>query len=1165
MISGVSHAQVTTATITGQITDTSKAVVSGTTVSVTNVDTGIVTKATSNDTGIFRISGLQPGLYRANVSKAGFKSIVKEGIALHAEDNVELNFNLEVGSVNESVTVAAGEPQIETQSTSMGTTIEGRQVQDAPLNGRNAMNLISLTPGVVPQGSSQGAAITTQNGNYNPAGLGNYQIGGGIAGWNSTYVDGANVNASGQNWQALIPTQDSVSEFRVDSNAVTPQYGRFAGGIVNFSTRPGTNQFHGAAYEYLRNTIFDANLFFNNRLHSPVPVLHQHQFGAVLGGPIIKDKSFFLFSWESLRVLTENTARYRAPTAAEMAGDFRADGPTYDIKTGARANCNGVLDTICASSLDQTAQAMYNAKPSYFAPVETDPSKLALLQSAGYNGQILSKQPSTADQYIVRLDHALTNSQRLFARYTLWKVNRPLPSAIAAPAVPTGPTASTTHQVVIGDNITLSPSLNLDIRAAYTRFIFDVGTAGNGKYDLSQFGPNWAAIGSQLSFTAPPTFFPGSSWFGQPSTLDLQQHNHNNNYSLNANLTKVVGRHSLQFGGEIRRIEYYSAASIYPSGNFNTAPISGLPANVGVNSGIANFVEGQTTSVGQINVVQAPSAYEYYQGYYVTDAWQVRSNLTANLGVRWELPGAWYERNDRNSVLIPNKANPLGSFANPVPGGPTQLMGLVVAVNSPDYNQSEQTNLHMNLFEPRVGLNYTINPLTVLRGGFGISHPCLDCGSVATEVSASTLNSASTLQAVDSRGFGSLSNPFPSGVGKPLGRSLQLMQPYSQFKSTLIGQSVAGEIPYDPFTYVMQWNLNAERAIGSTTSTMLSYIGSRGVHLGASDINLNQLPDQYDSLGDQLIQPVANPLAGIASPLGQVGGPTALYGRFLMPYPQFTKFTANGQHYGESIYHGMIATIKKRLNDGGVVNGAYTWSHMITNNDSQNGYLEPGQTNGGFGPQDYTNHRADRSNSSADVRQRFTLQYILDLPVGKGKRFLNSSNAVVNGLVSGWSFDGITTYQTGFPVGFYTATGNRLSSLFGSGSIRPNVIPGVSKKVSGSRYDRTLPGNTWFNTAAFAAPAATSYVFGNESRLDPELRNDSFINWDMNLSKKTQIHERVTLEFRAEYFNIFNRPQFGFNGPNSTTNLQAGGKTFGQISTTVNQPRIGQFSLRASF
>lgn len=1169
----VGRGQITTATVTGLIADSSGSVVAGATVTVTDVNTGVVTKTLTNNQGLYRVSGLIPGTYRENIVKQGFKSVVKEGIELHVEDQVELNFSLEVGSVSESVTVEAGQPLIDTQSTSLGETIEGRQVEDAPLNGRNAMNLIALVPGVVPQGSSQGSANATQAGNFNPAGLGNYQIGGGIAGWNSTYIDGANVNASGQNWQALIPTQDSVGEFRVDTNAVSPQYGRYAGGIINFSTRSGGNQFHGTAYEYVRNTLFDANTFFNDRFLEPKAVLHQNQFGATLGGPIVHNKAFFFASWEQLRLDTQSSEEFRVPTPAEMGGDFRADGPTFDVKTFARADCNGVLDTFCPSELDPTAAAMYSLSPSFFGPMETNPAKLAALEASGYNADINPKQHNNMAQWVGRLDDQLTAKQRLFARFTRWSVDIPLASALATPATPTGPTTSSTMQAVLGDDYEISPTLAANVRLSYTRFFFDVATAGNGKYDLSQLGPNWAKVGQQESFTAPPTFFPDFSWFGQPFGLDLQQHNYNNNFSLSVNLTKVHGHHSIQFGGEARRIEYYSDASIYPSGNFITVGI-GSPAGAsgGVNSGIGNFVEGVTVYIPGLSVLDTvlqPAAYSYYQGYYATDTWQVTPKLTANIGVRWELPGAWLEKHDHDTVLLANHANPLGSFANPVPGGPTQLMGEIVGVNSSDYSSRAQTEQHLHLFEPRMGLNYSLDSKTVLRLGFGLSHPCLDCGSVSTEVSASPFNSATTL---DGSPFGSLSDPYPNGINLPLGRSLNIMQPYSQFAQTLIGGSVGGQEPNQTFPYVMQWNVNMERSIGPTSAFMISYVGSRGVHLGANDINLNQLPDQYQqqavgnpAFAAQLLTPVANPLQGIATPTGNVGGATANYGQFLLPYPEFSTLTSYGKFYGESTYHALVTTLKKRFSAGSTISVGYTWAHLISNIDSQNGYLESGQTNGSFGPQDYYNPKADRSDSAADVRQRLTAEYILDLPFGKGRRFLSTAHGILDEIIGGWGFNGITTLQTGLPVGVLTAAGDEMSSVFGSGTIRPNVVPGVSKKSTGSRYDRTLPGNTWFNTAAFEVPASSSFAFGNEGRLDSTLRNDGIDDWDMTLSKSLPIRERVSLQFKAEYFNVFNHPQFAFDAPDSDTNLQAGGATFGQISTTANQPRIGQLSLRLNF
>lgn len=1159
----VCRAQITSATVMGEITDPGGAVVPGVAVTLTNTSTGIVTKAETNDVGAYRISGLIPGIYRESISKQGFKSLVKDGIELHVEDQVELNFSLEVGSVSESVTVQAGEPLIETQSSSLGETIQGRQVVDAPLNGRNAMNLVALVPGVIPQGSSAGSANTGQFGTYNAAGISNFQINGGIAGWNETLIDGANVNASGQNWQALVPTQDSVAEFRVDTNSISPQYGRFAGGVINFSTKSGGNQFHGTVYEYLRNTDFDANTFFNNRYLAPKQVLHQNQFGATLGGPIVRNKSFFFFSWEQMRLLTQTTTQYRVPTAAEMSGDFRADGFTIDPVTGAPANgCNnqGPANTLCPTELDPTAEAMYNINPSYWAPVETNPTVLAQLEAGGYNGQVTAGNPNNMIQYVARMDHQLTSKQRLFGRYTYWKIDEPNPppNQTPFPLFDTGSPGDFMHtqQVALGDDYTITNSLAANLRLAYTRFLYDVSTAYGGKFDMSQLGPNWAKIGQTLTNaglpTDPPSFFPFFSWTGQPNGINLNQHNYNNNYSISLGLTKTLGHHSIQFGGEARRIEYYSVSNYYGAGNFLTPGQNGIAAYV---TGTVAYVPGLT----QMETAIMPSAYSYYEGYYVNDSWQVSPKLTANLGLRWEIPGAWYERHDRDSVLLANHPNPIGSIANPVTGGSTALMGEVVAVNSPDYSSHAQTQQHLHLFEPRLGLSYSYNEATVLRAGFGISHPCLDCGSVNTEVANSPFNSAIT---IPQTGPGTLSNPFPNGINLPLGRSLNVNQPYSQFKQTFLGGTILSQEPYQAYPYVMQWNLNIERSLGSKTAALVSYVGSRGIHLGGPDVNIDQLPDQYDSLGSQLLTQVNNPLYNIASPSGAVGGPTANYGQFLMPYPEYSQLISAGKYYGDSIYHGLVTNLRYRLGSGGTVNLGYTWAHLISDIDSEQGYLEGSEPATGYAPQDFTNHRADRSDSAADIRQRFTGEYILDLPFGTGKKFFANASTVVNELVGGWGLDGITTVETGEPIGLQTNSGNTLENDFVGGALRPNVVPGVNKKSTESRYDRTLPGHTWFNTAAFAMPG--DFQFGNESRLDSVLRRDSIDNWDMTVSKSFPIHEGVNLQFKAEYFNLFNRPQFDLTKIlNSDTAL--GSTSFGQVTWQVNQPREGQFSLRLNY
>ena len=281
-------AQVQSATLTGSITDGTGAAIPAATVAATDIETGVTSTAISTAAGLYRIESLLRGTYRVTVKKDGFKSSIKDDIILHAQDSVVVNFALDVGSVTESVSVTSAGVQLELEDATVSQVIEGAQVENAPLNGRNVMNLIALTPGVVPQGATSGSALGNQaaTGNYtNPAGWGNYQIGGGVAGDNASYLDGAPLNLQSQNWLALVPTQDSIQEFRVQTNNIGSDYGRYYGGVVNFTTKSGTENFHGTAYEYLRNTVLDANAYFNNESGVARPPLIQNQLVISQGTP----------------------------------------------------------------------------------------------------------------------------------------------------------------------------------------------------------------------------------------------------------------------------------------------------------------------------------------------------------------------------------------------------------------------------------------------------------------------------------------------------------------------------------------------------------------------------------------------------------------------------------------------------------------------------------------------------------------------------------------------------------------------------------------------------------------------------------------------------------------------------------------------------------------
>lgn len=1148
IVSGNLFAQNPNASLTGTVSDITGAIVPGVAVTLTNEGTGVSARSVTNDVGIFRANDLIPGTYSVKLSKEGYKELVRKGIELHIQAQVSLTFVMDVGSVTESVTVASGALALDTDSPTVGQVIEGRQVEDMPLNGRNVMNLVALVPGVVPQGTTSGMSMANQNGTFtNPAGWSNYQIGGSVAGWNVTFLDGMPVNVSNQNWLSLVPTQESIDEFKVDSNAVSSQYGRFAGGVVSYSTKSGTNDFHGSAYELLRNTVLNANAFFSDRAGLPKAVLIQNQFGTSLGGPIMKDKSFFFFSYEGMRRVAKAPTTGLVPGSAELGGNFTAAGDPviYDPTTGQQFQCNGILNVICPSRLDSAAQAMV-AAGYWRAPNTSGP---------GYNFSTNTRNDSSADQYVGRFDQQLTANQRLFVRYSDWKtylLGGPSTSSLFRGNL----LNSRTDQGVIGDSYLISPSLNADFRSYFNRFIYTVYPTGSGSPNLEAIGPAYVTLGAQEPLKA----FPVPQILGYATPGNNFQISNHDVYGLSGSLTKTHGLHSIIFGGEARRVEWYNQATTYTGGQFSLT--GSFTKNATTNAGgspIADFDLGLITqanatlsntgganNVSLISANQPLSAFDYYQGYYVSDTYKVRRNLTATLGVRWELPGDYAEKHDKDTVLEPNAASPLGSITNPVTGSQQTLTGILAVVNSPLYSSRNEEPAHLDLIDPRIGINYSPTTFMVIRAGFGISQPGLDAGSSGP--SSSPVNSASTSPS------GTLSNPFPNGILPSVGHNTSINLPYSQFSNTLASASISSRITHQSFPTVYQWNFGVELSLPSHATAEVSYVGSHGSHLTTENLNLNELSSQYYSQGASLLTKVANnPLVGLVNASSTILSANSVAGQFLRPYPQFLSVTSAQPWRGSTSYNSLQVKAQKRFGGGASVLASYTWSKLLSDFDTQNAYLE-GRTVGTI--QDCLNPRGSRPISDFDARNRAIVSYILDMPFGRGRRFLANPNAVAGRIVFGWTASGITTFQTGFPLSFIYGPGTVLQQNFGAGQSRPNVVAGCAKAIGGSRFSR-ISTTPWFNTACFSAPSL--YGFGNESRVDSQLRADGIDNWDFTMRKNTALSEKVSLDFRAEIFNIFNHPQF--SGPSTSY----GTSTFGKVTSTANQPRQTQLSLSLDF
>jgi hypothetical protein len=871
--------------VVGSVTDASGSAVPQAAVTLTNLGTaerrGMVTDASGN----YQFVNLVPGQYKIDVEKTGFRRFAREPITVEVQSAVRIDVPMQIGDVTQVIEVSAQTPLLQTENASLGQVVESRKVLEMPLNGRNVFGLVALVPGVVPGGQSG----TTPTGT-NPFAWGNYQIGGGQANQSAAFIDGAPINASYVNLTALVPTQDAIQEFRVQTNNLGPEFGRLAGGAVNLTTKSGTNDFHGSAYEFFRNRVLNANTFFNNKAGVQRPAFSQNQYGANLGGPIFKDKTFFFFAWEGFRLRQGASYVYSVPTDAMRAGDFsnlrNASGaliPIYDPLT----TCGRLGNPACAKDASGNDIITRRPFPGNMIPASRiDPAAKVLTNLWGRanspgapftNVNNFTANASVGgdnDEYNARIDHTFSEKQRIFFRYTYWtNLNLPIDPYKTNTCVDRCTETFNTNQAVFADTYSFSPTLIGDFRLSYMRFSYD-RTSLTAGYDLTQLG--WpASINDQVIFRVVPQpnvngYSGVFSTNGSGSTIIAR----NDVYSIAPTLTKIWGRHTLKFGAEFRRNthNYYQQNS--PSGafNFDALMTSANPfAAAGTGNGFASFLLGYGTGGGVTNNALV-AGQQLYRAYYAGDQFQMTPRLTINYGLRFEQMGPWSERFDRMIVLLPNAINDVAKAAG------MNLKGKIGLVNSPDNPSRNNTKLG-NLFSPRIGLAYRLSNKTVIRTGYGIFWlgndvafgfaPNSDPVNAYTTPFVGTVDGSVTPQ-------DTLRNPFPSGLVQPPGHSPNVQQLF-------FGQGVTAPIYDEAHAYSQQWNFDVQRELPGGMALSVAYAGSKGTHLPGPSQQLDQLPPEYMALGTKLQQQVPNPFFGLVQ-LGSLALPNVAYGQLLRPY-----------------------------------------------------------------------------------------------------------------------------------------------------------------------------------------------------------------------------------------------------------------------------------------
>jgi len=1174
LLSSTLHAQSTSASVTGRVTDPRKAVIREAQVTAINTGTGIRYQGLTNETGTYYVSNLPPGRYRIEVEKLGFKAVIQAGVILHVQDAVEVNFEMILGSASESVTVDGSSPPLDTESATVGTVVEQRKANELPLNGRNVFNLIVLAPSVIPQGSSTGTPV-----GVNPFGWNNYQVNGSFGNQSAEYLDGQPLNIGYINLPILIPIQDSIQEFRVQTSNLGAEWGKFAGGVTSLSTKGGTNSLHGEAYEYLRNRIFNANDFFLNSAGKPRPPWVQNQFGAEVGGPLRlprydgRNRTFWFLSWEGFRLRTGEPFTATVPTVAERAGDFSAINTQIMDPCAGAVNAQGACpgsnavptafekNLIPSSRINPTSKALLNLWPLPNASGVVTPSATI------NNFNTVASTGGNQDQIVARIDQDINSKQRMFVRFSHWNV-------LDLPTDPLGnglcddrcSEKYSTNALAAGYNYNIDSTTVFDFSASVSRFKYN-RTPKNAGFDLTLIG--WpasynAAVPSVMR--TPPT----------PCVANIADNimctqgqsfiqDRDTQYNFSPRLMLMRGHHQFHFGVQFEAgYENYAQTNV-GSGAFDfcapsQACFSGFSFADFLLGYADNFSNFENHFFAQAVVPAFTAGKQVYRAVYFDDTWHLSRALTLNLGLRYELQGPWSERYNRLSYFDPDAQSYLNRF---LPSGSSPVFGDVFLVPLETRNNIplDEDNL-----APRVGFAYSLTRKTVLRGGYGIFW-VPSYVSFALNPANDMVNAASTTYTGTVDGthpFSSISLPFPGGISPPPGRSLGI-EGTQKFLTQTVQSITEVDRGNHPSAYAQQWNLNIERELPAGFLLSTAYVGSKGTHLEQYSQQVNQISDeqltqaaaQYAAGGKfavTLLKSVPNPFF-IGGQALALAAQTATEGQLLRPYPQYTGVELAGQGSFASIYHSLQVTAQRRFVGAGSLLVAYTNSKLISNTDTLTSWLETGV--GAI--QDNNNLRAERSLSSQDVPQRLVVSYVLDLPFGQGRKYFPDVGDRLNKVVGGWGVDGVTTFQRGFPLIVSNGQAND-ATLFGSGS-RPNVVAGCLKSEAGANVARL---NQWFDTGCFAAPA--NFTFGDEPRVDATLRADGVSNFDFAIFKKIQFdaYERFGMEFRMEVFNLFNRTQFA---PPNTICCTSNNADFGIVTATApgTNPRLIQFALKFLF
>jgi hypothetical protein len=1117
------HAQ---GAIQGRVFDSTGASIPGAGIVVINTATNIATPSKTNDLGLYVVASLEPGVYTVTATQNGFDTVSHTNITLHISDNLVVDFQLKVGSANAQITVLDTVPLINTTSSSLGQVIENRRIVDLPLDGRDPISLAGLSTGVVPVPPS----VNVHQGDNTPS------INGAANFTSEVMIDGvpdtAPRNGALDNFLIYTPTVDAVQEFKVETNSLSAEYGRFNGGVINIAMKSGGNDLHGSVYEFLRNSATDANYFFNKRTTTPLAAIKRNQFGFAVGGPVViphlyngRNDMFFFGDFEGYRETLGTPASFTVPTALERQGDFSqsftSSGQLIKIYDPASlTTINGVQqrsqfpnNKIPQSRLDPVAQKLTQYFP---LPNNGNLTGNLVLSPA------IANTNNTGD---VRIDKRFGDRDQAFVRASMQYPFSGSANYYGNPGTYSNPPLTQRRQAGTAHNqFIYSPRVLFEVAYGIIHQ-YGTRTAWSDGFDITTLGfaPSFAA-GQQVK-AIPYITINGFSGIGNSTQNYSTQLNH----SLITSMTASVGRHTIKTGIDFRVYFINQLQNPTAEGNLNFATTftqGPSPFTTGATSGdaFAAFLLG--IPGGSISSQPAIASKSAYLAEYVQDDFHVNSKLTINAGLRYDVSFPRTERFNRVSTF---NLGSTSSIAGQVPAFPNLKGGL--AFGDADHRAYAATD--WNNFAPRLGFQYQIMKDTVLGAAYGVIF-----GLAPTDASGpgggfvdgytGSTNVNTSLDGVTP--IISLANPFPGGVNAPASGS-------ALTAGTNLGQAINSVNLGQPTPYLQNWKMSLQRSVGSSLLVQVAYAANKGTKLPLnSALDLNSLTTAQYYQGAVNNQQVANPFYGvITDPTSILSKPTVARGQLLKPFPQYTNVYARLAPFGGSIYHSFQASVEKRLSNGFSILGSFTAGKLIDNTSAAGAGTVISTI------QDPTNLRAERTIDTQDISKRLVVSGLFELPVGRGRLIGGSMGRGIDALVGGWQINSIATFSGGQPL-----------AMTSIGGVRPNVV-GRTHPRGGAIQARL---NQYFDTSAYAVPAA--FTYGNSPGTAPNLRAPGIANYDASLFKSFKI-ERFTAQLRVESFNLFNRVQF------SPPGTQAGSTSFGVITSQANTPRELQAALKILF